>query len=457
MPRWKTTLALLTTLASILALSACAPSASDKPSATESPTAPATPVDIPETPVGAMSQWIVDVLNSDKDTTTADWEGKLHSSFTAKVPAEDLVQLVNQQLRAVHPFTVTHYQGNEQQAVTELSSDLSPALDMTVALNSEGQIVGLLFVPASKKDAKQATSLEELKERLDEFPADIHALISPVTALHGSGTPILEMSSDESAPLGSIFKLYVLLALSDAVKNGNLTWEDELTVTDEARSLPSGKLQDEPNGTVVTVREAATKMIEISDNTAADMIAQRLGREAVESAVIASGHHDPSAMQPFPSTRELFQIEWGNPDYLTRWKAGTPEERRVLLDEISRQPFTVEDLTIDDNALWTEGLEWFASPRDIAAVHVALQATGDPVVREILARNPGVPADSWDYVAYKGGSSSGVFTGSWLVEDTSGTQYVVVIQAATEDAAAINGNQNELLALWQSALKLAHP
>ncbi len=457
MSRWKTTLAFLTTLASILALSACTPSASDKSNATESPAKAATPVDIPETPTGITSQWIVDVLNSDKDTTSADWEGKLHSSFTAEVPAADLVQLVNQQLRPARPFTITHYQGDERHAVTELSSDLSPALDMTVALNDEDKIIGLFFAPASKKDAKAATSIEELKERLGEFPAAVHALIAPVDALQTGGKPMLDMSSIAPAPLGSIFKLYVLLALSDAIKNGHLTWEDELTVTDEVRSLPSGELQDEPNGTIVTVREAATKMIEISDNTATDMLIQGLGREAIEASVVTSGHHDPSAMQPFPSTRELFQIEWGNPDYLKRWKSGTPDERRALLDEISRQPFTLEDLTIGTEALWTEGLEWFASPRDVAAVHIALQATGDPVVHEILGRNPGVPTNSWKYVAYKGGSSPGVLAGSWFVEDSNGAQYVIVIQAATEDANAMNVNQNELFVLWESALKLAHP
>ena len=457
--RWTTTLTLLTVFATTLVLSACSPSGSNKPSATGSPTttATATPVEIPQTPVGTTAQWIVDVLNSDEDSIAADWEGKLHSSFTKEVTAEDLVQLVNQQLRPAHPFTVTHYQGDELHAVVELSSKLSPALDMTVTLNDEEQIIGLFFAPATSKDAKEAASMDEVEERLNEFPATIHALISSVDALNSDGAPLLEMSSSESAPLGSIFKLYVLLALSDAIKNGELTWEDELTVSDEVRSLPSGELQNEPTGTVVTVREAATKMIEISDNTATDMIIQRLGREAIEAAVVASGHHDPEAMSPFPSTRELFQVEWGNPEYLERWKSGTSEERRALLDEISRRPFTTEDITIGNDALWTEGLEGFASPRDIAAVHVALQATGDPVVREILARNPGVPADSWDYVAFKGGSSPGVLAGSWLVEDAQGTQYVVVVQAASEDALAMAANQNELFVLWESALKLAHP
>lgn len=457
MHRWKATLALLTALITTLTLSACSPSNSGTPSSSGSPTAAPTPVNIPDTPVGAISQWIVDVLNAEEETVAADWEGKLHSSFMAEASAQDIAELVNQQLRPARPFTVTHYQGDERQAVTELSSDLSPAMDMTVVINNEDQITGLWFSPASTKDAKEATSMDELKERLTEFPATIHALITPVDALNSGVQPILDIDSSTPAPLGSIFKLYVLLALSDAVKNGTVTWEDELTVTDEARSLPSGELQDEPTGTVVTVREAATKMIEISDNTATDMLMQLLGREAVEAAVVTSGHHDPELMSPFPSTRELFQIEWGNPEYLERWKSGTSDERRALLDEISRQPFTTEDITIGNEALWSEGLEWFASPRDIAAVHVALQETGDPVVREILGRNPGVPADSWDYVAYKGGSSPGVLAGSWLVEDAEGTRYVVVVQAATEDAGAMNVNQNELFVLWDSALKLAHP
>src|SRR5699024_5837996 len=160
------------------------------------------------------------------------------------------------------------------------------------------------------------TSLEELDDAFQDFPAEVHTLIISADALESEGAALLARSADEPAPLGSIFKLYVLLAVSQAVDTGDLEWETKLTVSDENRSLPSGELQDAPDGTQVTVLDAATKMIEVSDNTATDLLMQAVGRSAVEGAVGAAGHHNPGLMTPFPSTRELFQIGWGDPAFL---------------------------------------------------------------------------------------------------------------------------------------------
>lgn len=252
-----------------------------------------------------------------------------------------------------------------------------------------------------------------------------------------------------------MFKLYVLYAVAEAVEADELDWDTTLTVTEHNRSLPSGELQDEPDGTTVTVREAATKMIEISDNTATDMLIQLLGREAIEQAVQDAGHHAPELMQPFPSTREFFQIGWSDPAYLETWSNGTENERRALLNDLALKPIGEHDISVGGDPVWPQGVEWFASPHDIAAVHIALQELDDPIVAEILSGNPGVPQQSWDYVAYKGGSSPGVLTGSWFVETDSGEKYVIVIQAATDEPAGISSaSQNVFFELAGAAIEL---
>lgn len=253
-----------------------------------------------------------------------------------------------------------------------------------------------------------------------------------------------------------MFKLYVLYAVAQAIEAGELSWDTALTVSEHNRSLPSGELQDEPAGTTVTVREAATKMIQISDNTATDMLIQELGREAIEAAVRDSGHHDAELMSPFPSTREFFQIGWSDPSYLETWSDGTKQEQRALLDELEHQPIDEYDLAVGGDPVWPQGVEWFASAKDIAAVHLALQEHPDPAVRAILSGHSGAEQETWDYLAFKGGSSPGVLTGSWFVEGTTGERYVVVIQAATKDAAGISTtSQREFFDLADAALELA--
>ena len=89
---------------------------------------------------------------------------------------------------------------------------------------------------------------------------------------NGSCQPVHSIDPGTPAPLGSAFKLYVLEALATAIASGKVDWTQPLTVTAQLKSLPSGELQTEPDGTKVSVQDAAAKMISISDNTAADML-----------------------------------------------------------------------------------------------------------------------------------------------------------------------------------------
>ncbi len=108
-----------------------------------------------------------------------------------------------------------------------------------------------------------------------------------------------------AAPLGSAFKLYVLDALGNAVASGKVRWNQPLTVTAQLKSLPSGELQNEPDGTQISVQDTAAKMISISDNTAANMLINLLGRSAVEAALSTTGMADPVLDRPFLTTRGL--------------------------------------------------------------------------------------------------------------------------------------------------------
>lgn len=274
-------------------------------------------------------------------------------------------------------------------------------------------------------------------------------------ALEADDAPLVDRNADEPAPLGSMFKLYVLLAVAQAIEIGELDWDTKLTVSAENRSLPSGELQQLPDGTEVTVQEAATKMIEISDNTATDMLIQTLGRDAIEEAVRDVGHHDPELMSPFPSTREMFQIGWGDPAHLDTWITATESEQRALLDELAQQRIESHDLAVGGDPLWPQGVEWFATAEDVAAAHLQLQEQDDPTVRAILSGNPGVDDDRWEYVGFKGGSSPGVLTGSWYVEEPNGDSYVLVVQTATDDTAGIStASQTEFFDLAGAALDL---
>lgn len=82
------------------------------------------------------------------------------------------------------------------------------------------------------------------------------------------------------------------------------------------------------------------------------------------------------------------------------------EDRQyAILEELAQKPFELapEEVEVDDGA--ARGLEWFATPEDVAAVYQELESfSGDHhQLREILGANPAVVADRpwWDDLALR--------------------------------------------------------
>ena len=82
----------------------------------------------------------------------------------------------------------------------------------------------------------------------------------------------------------------------------------------------------------MTVRQVASEMISISDNTAADMLISLVGRGAVEAAARAVGMADPALDVPFLTTRELLVLKLDDwPQLARRYLALGSAGRLALL------------------------------------------------------------------------------------------------------------------------------
>lgn len=248
----------------------------------------------------------------------------------------------------------------------------------------------------------------------------------------GKCVQVAGSNTDLSLPLASIFKLYVLLAVAEAVQAGTLEWTDPLTVTKEAKAVGSAGLQELPPGAQVSVRKAAQEMISASDNMATDLLIERLGPGAVERALVTAGHHDPASMTPFPTMHELFSIGWGKPDLREQWKQASPQVRAQLLEQTNSRPFQPDPVRTGTPASGY-GAEWYGSASDICRVHAALQAAavGEAApVRDILSAVPGIELDQskWPYIGAKGGNLPGDLTFSWYAVDRTGQPWVVSFQ-----------------------------
>ncbi|UNB53366.1 serine hydrolase [Mycolicibacterium sp. YH-1] len=372
------------------------------------------------TPQGLRAKQTLDMINSDWPIGTVG---------VGTLAAPDQVQDVTGKMDRLwwdRPFTVTGVDIGAGHATLRVLTSYAVAQTIELRTDDAG-LVDRFDVSLQRPVIRQWSDIDA---ELTKSGARYSYQASKVT--DGRCEAVAGTNLDESLPLASIFKLYVLLAVANAVNAGTLNWTDQMTITAEAKAVGSAGLDELEPGATVSVREAAQQMISASDNMATDLLIARLGPGAVERALATAGHHDPASMTPFPTAHELFSVGWGEPDLREQWKEATPQGRARLLQQTNEQPYEPDPQRTHTPAS-PFGVEWYGSAADICRVHAALQAAavgpGAPV-REILSAIPGIELDGkrWHYIGAKGGNLPGDLTFSWYAEDRTGQAWVVSFQ-----------------------------
>ncbi|QNE76804.1 serine hydrolase [Streptomyces finlayi] len=384
-------------------------------------------------------RWAMGLLTAPDLPTEEELAPSLVPGFLDKYPRGFAATL--DEWRKLGPFTVKIYQPVAHKGWLVLTDPSGRDFSLTVIIDSTGLVRILhlqpdIFVP-------EIHDWADLDEALR-----IEGVTSSVLAVRiEEGRPLVlhEKDAHRALPTGSAYKLYLMRALVHAIDKGELDWDDEVVTRADLRSLPTGDMQELPDGTRVSVRETAHKMIAMSDNTAADLLADKVGREAVERTVVASGHHNPGLLRPFLSSREVFEIGWGAHGLRGDWAEGDDAARRELLRRVAR-PLTVRGSDLGET-VHQLGLDWHMSAYDVFRVLEALVQDGardaSGTVDAILTAYPGILVDraKWSKAVFKGGSCPGVMMFCWLLEDHRGTPHVLVLQQAADDQKLIGDGQ----------------
>jgi beta-lactamase class A len=400
------------TLVAVLALG-CAPPPTPPSNAAEA----GVRVDI-RTPPALRAQQTLDMLNSD-------WP--IGPVGVRTLAAPDMVERVDSTMDEMwwdRPFTRNGVDISAGAATLQLTTSYGARQYVRIHTDDDTLVDGFDVTT----QAPTISSWRDLDATLGKTGARYSWQVAKVN--DGQCDRVAGTNTAESLPLASIFKLYVLYAVEEAVKAGTVSWDDQLTVTDKGKAV--GSWLDLPTGSRVSVRTAAEKMIATSDNMATDMLIGQLGTHAIESALADAGHHDPAAMTPFPTMYELFSVAWGKPDLREQWRQATPQTRAQLLQQANSRVYQPDPLRAHTPAS-SYGAEWYGSAEDICRVHAALQ-TGAvdkaAPVKQILATVPGVDLDrrEWPYIGAKAGGLPGDLTFSWYAVDRTGQPWVVSLQ-----------------------------
>jgi beta-lactamase class A len=133
--------------------------------------------------------------------------------------------------------------------------------------------------------ANQRDRLElQLDQLVEHFSGELSLYVKNLT----SGE-IIERNADRVVPTASCIKIFILLELMRRVANGELTLQQTIPVLAEQQVGGSGVLKDLTAGLQLSLRDVATLMITLSDNTATNMLINLLGIEAINNMIRGLG------------------------------------------------------------------------------------------------------------------------------------------------------------------------
>lgn len=155
------------------------------------------------------------------------------------------------------------------------------ALVPTTVIAQQAQGTARVAQPVTQRMAALRTSLDAL--------ADQHRGVVGYTVTVLETGERIERRGDEPFPTASLIKVPILVALFDEVEKGNIALDDRVRVLKADKVPGSGMLQHFHDGLEVTIGDLAMLMITISDNTATNMLLDKVPMRRVWEKMEALG------------------------------------------------------------------------------------------------------------------------------------------------------------------------
>ena len=256
------------------------------------------------------------------------------------------------------------------------------------------------------------TPQEQIERLAREFPG------TAGVAAHNLATgEAVTVNAEEQFPTASMIKIQVLFELIRQDARGQAQLSERITLRPEDKSRGSGLLLDFDPGATLTLRDVAVMMMAISDNTATNMLIDRLGIPAVNQACRDSG---------MCGTELRNKIDWERiGDVAENLAVGTPADFCRFFT-LLRQGELVPPAHVD-RMLSIMRIQKYIEP---LRKHLPFDPYGDEFDH---------PQEVW--VASKTGGMKGVRCEGGLVHTPRGEWAICVMSKGFGDAVAVGDNR----------------
>jgi len=146
------------------------------------------------------------------------------------------------------------------------------------------------------------------------------------------------LRADDPVPTASTIKLPIMVELFAEAEEGKLDWNQKLELIDQDKVSGTGVLTELSGGDLLSIRDLMHLMIVVSDNTATNLILDRIGGNAVNQRMAELGLTQTAVMRKIMQTKPESFTEEGKTSGNDRWGTGRscPRDMVVILERLYR-------------------------------------------------------------------------------------------------------------------------
>lgn len=305
--------------------------------------------------------------------------------------------------------------------------------------------------------ASAATKLETIAE-------DVGVLVARIDE-NNQCVPIFEQKADNVYGTASIFKVWTMGAVAQAINEGVVAADQMIPIISD--NLVLGGTINNQVGAMFPVVDLAAMMLGISDNTATEHLFQLVGRARNEAMLDVFNHANQDAMEPFLGMNEAFHLYFTVPEAdALAYVTATQQERRDYVDTVLTPLGPVTSFAQSNPSVLVSGL-WQASPYDVCAAMAGMRQFSD-VSEGFAVADQAYGAetlvvnlrDKWERVWFKGGSLADnnaglrVLTYGWMLESDSRGTFAVILMGNNDSGGAARIDQGPFSSVASRILDL---